>query len=122
MVDGVSQGYADWRKNKIDGKDCVEMEGRTWWWVEEFVDKGGKFNGLYMTHKSGAPHQEWLRKKKYWADKKKGRTNTDENSATQNGGGNSDPKLVPSDKLKQALMTSHGMLEMQADAFLASLN
>ena len=98
------------------------MEGQTWYWVPEFVCPKGTFTGMYMTHRSGSEHQEWLRKKKYWADKKRrcddGGANAPESTTSGSGG----LKLVSSDKLKEALMTSHGMLEMQADAFLASLN
>ena len=83
---------------------------------------------MYMTHKPGADHQEWLRKKKYWADRKRrnGNNRSDDESrdpppATDNSDAGS-KKLIPTEKLKQALMTSHGMMEMQADAFLALLN
>ena len=125
---GWSRGYQEWRKKKIDGKDLVEMEGRTWYWVPEFVCPNGTFSGMYMTHKPGADHQEWLRKKKYWADCKRrnGNNRNDDESrdpppATDDSDAGS-KKLIPTEKLKQALMTSHGMMEMQADAFLASLN
>ena len=125
---GSSRGYQEWRKKKIDGKDSVEMEGRTWYWVPEFVCPNGTFSGMYMTHKPGADHQEWLRKKQYWKDRKRrnvGNNATEDETrdpppATESGG--AAKKLIPTEKLKQALMTSHGMMEMQADAFLASLN
>ena len=47
------------------------MKGRLWHWVPEFICPKGTFYGMYMTHKLGAEHEEWLRKKKYWADKKR---------------------------------------------------
>ena len=78
-----------------------------------------------MTHKPGTEHEEWLRKKKYWADKKRRRGTGDASERRDPppaAEGGNEPKLIPSEKLKQALMTSHGMMEMQADAFLASLN
>lgn len=58
-------------------------------------------------------HEEWLRKKKYWADKKRRQNNENEdtNSNSVPNGSASDPKLVPSEKLKQSLMTSHVMIE-----------
>ena len=130
---GGSKGYQEWRKKKIEGKDSVEMEGRTWYWVPDFVFPKGTYSGMYMTHKPGNDHTEWLRKKKYWADRK--RRNSGNNGGSGTGGDETrDPppttthgtdtakKLIPSEKLKQALMTSHGMMKMQADAFLASLN
>ena len=120
-----SRGYQEWRKKKIDGKETIEMEGRLWHWVPEFVCPRGTFSGMYMTHKPGTEHEEWLRKKKYWADKKRRRGTGDASERRDPppaAEGGNEPKLIPSEKLKQALMTSHGMMEMQADAFLASLN
>lgn len=127
---GWSRGYQEWRKKKIDGKESVEMEGRTWYWVPDFVCPRGSFSGMYMTHKP-EDHAEWLRKKKYWADRKRRNGNNGGGSRAEDetrdppptdSSGGSDKKLIPTNKLKQALMTSHGMMEMQADAFLASLN
>ena len=121
---GWSQGYQVWRKKKIDGKDSVEMEGCTWYWVPDFVCPKGTFSGMNMTYKP-EDHTKWLCKKKYWVNQKRC------NDGTGNGNETCDPPptsngteatLIPTEKVKQVLMTSHGMMEMQADAFLALLN
>ena len=78
---------------------------------------------MYINHKP-ADHAEWQRKKKYWADRKL-RNGSDEGNKACGlplPSTGAEPKIIPTEKLKKALMKIHGMLEMQADAFLANLS
>ena len=96
--------------------DTIERDGKTWHWCPDHFLKG-VFDGLYMTHKPGAGHQEWLnRKNKRKAQKKDGKSGgtNSTGSSTGNSGNKNSSKLALSDKLKTVLATKLSISENEA--------
>ena len=74
----------------------------------------GKYDGLYVTHKS-EDHEDWKKRREAWRSRKpdgdKKETDKEKN--------NSEPKkLVLSDNLKAALLTRCDLTGAQADALI----
>ena len=114
-----------WRMKKK--QDTVERDGKTWHWCPDHFLKGA-FDGIYMLHKPGAGHQEWLeRKNKRKAQKKNGKSGgTDYTSgSTGNSGRNSgnlnSSQLALSDKLKTVLATKLSISENEAMSMVGDI-
>ena len=86
-----------WRKVKKE--DSVTRDGTTWYWCPDHK-REGDFDGLYVTHKPGKGHQEWLERK---------------NKSKKNKGSS---KLVLTDKLKSALATKMKMNDSELNDYL----
>ena len=99
-----------WRTINV-GASC-SRDGKTWWWCPHH-SKEGLFNGLYMNHKP-EDHAEWAKKKKEMAEKRKARTNSDNNSNRN--------KLQLIESMKQALVTEGNMTPEQATALWAKIS
>ena len=123
-----STSVESWRMNKKS--DSIERDGKTWFWCPDHFLKG-VFDGLYMLHKPGAGHQEWLeRKNKRKAQKKAGKsggsdsTSGSTNNSSRNSGnsGNSNSsKLALSDKLKTVLATKLSISESEAMSMVGDI-
>ena len=93
--------------------------------------RSGVFNGLYMQHKPGAGHDEWLeRKNKRKAQKKSGKSGGTESAASSTGtsgrnsgnsGNSNSSKLALSDKLKTVLATKLSISESEAMSMVGDI-
>ena len=123
-----STSVESWRMKKKG--DTIERDGKTWHWCPDHFLKG-VFDGLYMLHKPGAGHQEWLeRKNKRKAQKKSGKSggsnptsgstgNSGRNSG--NSGNSNSSKLALSDKLKTVLATKLSISESEAMSMVGDI-
>lgn len=122
---GVSTSVESWRMTKKG--DTVERDGKTWHWCPDHFLKG-VFNGLYMQHKPGAGHDEWLeRKNKRKAQKKSGKpdgtssTSGSTNNFGKKSGNSGNSKLALSDKLKTVLATKLSISESEAMSMVGDI-
>ena len=120
---GTKLNIEAWRMKKVG--DSKVVDGKTYYWCPHHK-LNGVFDGLYMTHKPGEGHEEWLaRKNKRKEKSKNGKGSSTEKStsgtkatvSTANGSN----KLGLSDKLKAALATKFSISETEAASMVGDI-
>ena len=104
-----------WRMEK--GEPMIKKEGKTWYWCPKHVSPG-KYDGLYVTHKS-EDHDEWAKNRSRFKKRsdKKDDKNKEEN---KNEPSQQQPEksLALSNLLKAALLTRCDLTAAQAEALI----
>ena len=113
--------FAEWRLTKLDnGKEFgeVERDGKKWWWCED----GHMYNnvkcGMYVRHKPGQGHKDWLvfkaeRNKERNARRGKREREDDSSTKPAASAGGGAKKMALSQQLQSALVTQAGLSEDQ---------
>ena len=95
------------------------VDGKTWWWCPDHVYKGnGGYDGLYVTHKPGKEHDEWVERRDAKKAKKNGGGSTD---PSKSNGASEKPQLKLSQSIKQALTSSAGLSAKEANALCTKI-
>ena len=97
----------EWRTVKKG--ESIEKEGNTWYWCPHHK-KEGLFDGLYMPHKA-SEHDEWAKKKKEKAEKRKASKSGDEPKS----------KLQLTESMRNALVTDGNMTKEQASELIEKM-
>ena len=121
----TSTSVEGWRMKKKG--DSLERDGKTWHWCPHHK-LPGVFDGLYMPHKPGKEHDEWVSKKKQRQERRKqGKASENSSGGSTGGSGGSSTgsgnstKLAFSDRLKTVLITKLSLSDADAQSLVGDI-
>ena len=110
----LNLGPEEWQKKKVNGKNSITRNGKTWHWCPHHCSKFYNYDGLYITYKP-EEHNDWKKRK-------------DEENRTEIYKRNVNfteekPKMIMSEKLKKALISQgNGWTDDMANNFIKDLH
>ena len=113
-----SSNIDKWRT--IKKGDHKKVDGVDYWWCPDHKWEG-HFDGLYVTHKPGAEHEEWKKKRDEKRATYKRKKRDKAKDTTTASSSNNDNSLSFSNKMKAAMVTNFQISAEEADELYSAV-